>query len=67
MKKENKITKALTLADKVVKKAKEEMNIEREEKLKIRAKSFLEEIQEAKRTVNLLEKQFKNWMREVNL
>lgn len=57
----------VTFAQKVINQAKKELNKEREEKYKERAKSLLEEIQEAQRTVNLLEKQLKNFMREMDL
>lgn len=62
----NKVKKTVSLAERAVQKAKEELHQEREENLRKRAKGFLEELQEAKKTVSLLEKQFKNWMREVD-
>lgn len=57
----------VTFAKKIVEQAKKELNKEKEEKYKIRAKSILEEIQEAQRTVNLLEKQLNNFIREMDL
>lgn len=57
----------ITLAKKIVDQAKKELNKEREEKYKERAKELLEEIQEAKRTTTLLEKQLRNFMREIDL
>lgn len=57
----------ISFAKKVVEEAKKELNKEREEKYKSRAKNLLEDIEEAKRTVNLLERQLRNFMREVDL
>lgn len=62
-----KIREKITLAKKVVEQARKELNKEREEKYKERAKQLLEDIQEAKRTVGLLEKQMNNFMREIDL
>lgn len=58
---------ALSLAKRIVAEAKKELTKEREEKLKTQAKSLLEDIQEAKRTTALLERQLRNFMREVDL
>ena len=63
----NTIRKNLSLASKIVAEAKKELNKEKEENLKKQAKALLEDIQEAKRTVSLLEKQLDNFMREVDL
>jgi hypothetical protein len=62
-----KIKEKITLAQKIVSEAKKELNKDREEKYKERAKTLLEDIQEAQRTVNLLERQLKNFMKEVDL
>jgi F0F1-type ATP synthase membrane subunit b/b' len=62
-----KVKNAISLAEKIVSEAKKEINKEREENLKKQAKTLLVEIQEAQRTVNLLEKQLKNVMREVEI
>jgi F0F1-type ATP synthase membrane subunit b/b' len=62
-----KVKNAISLAEKIVSEAKKEINKEREENLKKQAKTLLVEIQEAQRTVNLLEKQLKNFMREVEI
>jgi len=62
-----KVKRAISLAEKIVSEAKKELNKEKEENLKKQAKTLLVEIQEAQRTVNLLEKQLKNFMREVEL
>lgn len=62
-----KIKEKVTFARKVIDQAKKELNKEKEEKYKERAKVLLEDIQEAKRTVNLLEKQLNNFMREVDI
>lgn len=56
-----------SLAKRIVAEAKKELSKEREEKLKEQAKSLLEDIQEAKRTTALLERQLRNFMREVDL
>lgn len=61
------ISKNVSLAKKIVDNAKKELNKEREENLTKQAKGLLEEISEAKRTVSLLERQLRNFMREVNL
>ncbi len=63
----NKIKNAVSLAKKIVSEAEKEIAKEREENLKVRAKSLLQEMQEAKRTVSLLERQLKNFMREVDI
>lgn len=62
-----KITENITLAKKIVSQAKEELKKEKEENLKKQAKQLLEEMNEAKRTVALLERQLNNFMREVDL
>jgi len=62
-----KIEKSISLAEKVVRQAKKELSEEKEKELTKRAKQLLEEIQEAKRTTILLERQLKNFMKEVNL
>lgn len=62
-----KISDAVSLANKVVLEAKKELAKEKEENLKKQAKTLLADIQEAKRTVSLLEKQLNNFMREVDL
>lgn len=56
-----------SLAKKIVEEAKKELNKEREENLKNQAKQLLADISEAKRTVSLLERQLKNFMKEVDL
>lgn len=56
----------LALAKKIVSQAEQELAKERDEKLTARAKSLLQDIQEAKRTVALLEKQLQNFLREVS-
>jgi len=56
----------LYLAKRIVAQAKKELSKEREENLTKRAKQLLEEIQESKRTVSLLEKQLNNFMREIS-
>ena len=63
----SKISKSLSLANKIVSEAKKELAKEKEENLKVQAKNLLADIQEAKRTVSLLEKQLTNFMREVDL
>lgn len=62
----SKIKNAVSLAKKIVSEAEKELAKEREENLKVRAKKLLEEMQEAKRTVSLLERQLINFMREVD-
>lgn len=57
----------LSLAKRIVAQAKTELNKERDEKLKEQAKTLLQDIQEAKRTTSLLERQLRNFMREVDL
>jgi F420-0:gamma-glutamyl ligase len=56
----------LALAKKIVSQAEQELAKERETKLTERAKELLKDIQEAKRTVALLEKQMQNFLREVS-
>ena len=56
---------SLALANRIVATAKKELAKEREENLTKRAKQLLEDIQESKRTVSLLEKQLTNFMREI--
>lgn len=56
-----------SLAKKVVAEAQKELRKEKEANLTKRAKELLEDIQEAKRTVSLLEKQLTNFMREIDL
>lgn len=63
----SKIRNAVSLAKKIVSEAEKELAKEREENLKGRAKKLLEEMQEAKRTVSLLERQLRNFMREVDI
>lgn len=63
VKKEN----VLSLAKRIVAQAKSELSKEREEKLKEQAKTLLQDIQEAKRTCALLERQLNNFMREVDI
>ena len=62
-----KLTENITLAKKIVSQAKEELKKEKEENLKKQAKQLLAEMNEAKRTVALLERQLNNFMREVDL
>lgn len=62
-----KMKNTLTLANKIVAEAKKELAKEKEENLRKQAKALLEDIQEAKRTVNLLERQLNNFMKEVDL
>ena len=61
------ITKSLSLAKEIVAQAKMELAKDRKENLTKQAKDLLEDIQESKRTVSLLEKQLNNFMREVDL
>lgn len=61
------ISKSLSLAKKIVAQAKKELGEEKENNLKVRAKQLLADIQEAKRTTSLLERQLNNFMREVDL
>lgn len=61
-----KLTESLALANRIVATAKKELAKEREDNLTKRAKDLLIEIQEAKRTVSLLEKQLNNFLREVS-
>lgn len=62
-----KIQKAVSLAKKIVSEAEKEIAKEKEENLKVQAKGLLKDIQEAKRTVALLERQLNNFIREVDL
>jgi len=62
-----KIQNAVSLANKIVAEAKKELSKEKEENLKKQAKTLLADIQEAKKTVNLLERQLNNFMKEVDL
>ena len=62
-----KISKTLSLANKVVAEAKKQLAEERQVNLTKQAKQLLEDIQESKRTVSLLEKQLTNFMREVDI
>lgn len=55
-----------SLAQKIIQEAKKELKKERDEKLTRDAKILLEELNEAKRTVNLLERKLRNFMREVD-
>lgn len=57
----------MSLAKRIVAQAKSELNKEREERLQEQAKTLLRDIQEAKRTCTLLEKQLNNFMREVDM
>jgi hypothetical protein len=57
----------IALAKKIVQRAKAELNEEREKNLKDQAKTLLKDISEARRTVDLLERQLRNFMREVEL
>lgn len=63
----NKLSKAVSLANKIVVEAKKELAREKEENLTKQAKNLLADIQEAKRTVALLERQLNNFMKEVDL
>lgn len=62
-----KVKDTMTLAKKIIAEAQKEITKEKEENLKVQAKSLLEDIQESKRTVALLERQLQNFMREVDL
>jgi hypothetical protein len=55
-----------TLAKKIIASAKKELKEEREKNLHKEAKIILEELSEAKRTVNLLERKLRNFMRKVD-
>lgn len=57
----------ITLAKKIIDTAKSEINKENEENLKARAKTLLKEIQEAQKTVTLLERQLNNFIKEIEL
>jgi hypothetical protein len=67
LKMKQKVSRALSLAQKIVSEAKKELNTEREENLKKQAKQLLADIQASNKTVNLLERQLKNFMAEVDL
>jgi vacuolar-type H+-ATPase subunit H len=62
-----KVTRAVSLAQKIVEVAKKELNEEKEKNLTEQAKQLLDEIQASKKTVILLERQLQNFMREVEL
>lgn len=62
-----KLKNGLSLANKIVAEAKAQLAKERDENLTKRAKELLIDINEAKRTVNLLEKQLNNFLREVSM
>lgn len=62
-----KMRNGLALANKIVAEAKAQLAKERDENLTKRAKELLVDINEAKRTVNLLEKQLNNFLREVSV
>jgi len=62
-----KIKETMSLANKIVAEAKKELAKEKQENLTKQAKQLLADIQEAKRTVNLLERQLHNFMKEVDL
>lgn len=61
------IKHGISLANKIVAEAKKELAKEKEENLKKQAKTLLADIQEAKKTVNLLERQLNNFIKEVQL
>lgn len=63
----SKITKTISFANKIVAEAKKELEKEKSENLTKQAKTLLQDIQEAKRTVSLLERQLNNFMKEVDL
>ena len=63
----SKITNSLSLAKRIVVEAKKELREEKEKNLKVQAKNLLADIQEAKRTTVLLERQLNNFMKEVDL
>jgi hypothetical protein len=63
----NKVSNSLSLAKRIVVEAKKELREEKEKNLKVQAKNLLADIQEAKRTTVLLERQLNNFMREVDL
>ncbi len=63
----NKVSKAFSLANKIVVEAKKELAKEKEENLKAQAKTLLADIQASKKTVALLERQLNNFMKEVDL
>lgn len=61
------VKQTISLAKKIVSEAQKEIAKEKEENLKVQAVSLLKDIQEAKRTVSLLERQLNNFMREVDI
>lgn len=61
------IKEKISLAKKIVSIAEKEVVKEKEENLVKQAKTLLTDIQEAKRTVSLLERQLRNFMKEVDL
>lgn len=61
------LKQSISLAKKIVSEAQKEIAKEKEENLKKQAKTLLADIQEAKKTVSLLERQLNNFMREVDL
>jgi len=61
------VKKSVDFAKKIIEGAKDELNKEREENYKKRAKQLLEDIEESKKTVILLERQLKNFMKEIEL
>ncbi len=63
----NSIKDTLKLGKKILEEAKKELNEEREKEYRRTAKNLLEEIETAKRTVELLDKQLKNFIKEINL
>lgn len=62
-----KVQRGVSLAKKIVSQAEQELVKEREENLIKQARTLLTDIQEAKRTVSLLERQLNNFMKEVDL
>lgn len=58
---------AVKLGKKIIEEAKKELNEEREKNYKNTAKSLLEDIETAKKTVCLLEKQLKNFIKEIEV
>lgn len=67
MPKRKTIKQTVEFGKKILDQAKKELNKEREEEYKKTAKTLLEDIESAKRTVDLLEKQLKNFIREIEL
>ena len=62
-----KIKKTIELWSKIIAEAKKQVKQEREEKLLERAKELIEELNESKKTVRLLERQVNNFIKECNL